>query len=223
MKLQLYKTLVIFMVLSALSGCTSMPHIYSGDAIEGWVIDSKTKEPIEGVVVVEIWGLEGGFHPDHTANIHIAETITDKKGYYSFSSWGPKLTVQGTMGSFAPRLVFYKFGYEDVRLSNKVGGYPPADYRVSQYNGEKIEFVKFNGSAEEYNKSLGSIHYLLNIQHTKDNFKCMWVMVPVFTSEMIKLSKYFWERKISNSFPRLEGIDDCNGRSARVILKDYLK
>jgi len=122
MKLQLYKTLVIFMVFSALSGCTSMPHIYSGDAIEGWVIDSKTKQPIEGVVVVEIWGLEGGFHSDYTANIHIAETLTDNKGYNSFNDWGPKLTVQGAMGSFAPRLVFYKFGYEDVRLSKNVNG-----------------------------------------------------------------------------------------------------
>ena len=88
--------MVVMLVLAA--GCTSLPRYYSGEEVHGWVIDSATKEPIKDVIVVEVWELEGGFpHTDHTANIHIAETLTNEKGYYSFPSWDSKLTVDGVM------------------------------------------------------------------------------------------------------------------------------
>jgi len=216
------KWILLSLILAILSACTSFPRIYSGEEIHGWVIDSKTKQAIKDVVVVEIWELEGGLHTDHTANIHIAETVTDEKGYYSFFSWGPRLTVDGSMSASSPRLVFYKFGYDWVGRANTISGNLNPDNSVSEHTGKKIELEKFEGTEKQYPKKLDSVYGFLNLSSYRKSFKCMWKKVPIFTSEMIKAKRYFKERGIYSNFPHLGSLSAPECRNPKEILKDYL-
>jgi len=213
----------MFVALGLVTSCTSLPRYYSGEEVHGWVIDSVTKEPIRDVIVVEIWELEGGLHTDHTANIHIAETHTDEKGYYSFSKWGPTFTVDGTMSGSSPHLVFYKFGYDDASRTNAVSGNLNPDNSISEYSGKQIELEKFNGHAKEYHKKLGSIYSVLMLSHYRDSFDCMWVNIPMFTSAMIKAGSYFRENQIGTGFPSLKSLPEPGCDNPEEILKGYLK
>lgn len=216
------KLVLLCLVISLLTGCTSLPRIYSGEEVHGWVIDSKTKQPIKDVVVVEIWELEGGWHTDHTANIQIAETLTDEEGYYSFPEWGPSFTVDGRMSGSSPHLVFYKFGYDDVTRMNTVSGNLNLDNSVSEHSGKKIELVKFEGDEKLYPKKLGFFYGFLQSSSYRKPFKCMWKKVPIFTSEMIKAERYFRHKGIYSNFPSLGYFSAPECQDPEEILKGYL-
>jgi len=217
------KLVILFTVLGLITGCTSFPRIYSGDEIHGWVIDSKTKQPIKDVVVVEIWKLRGGMHVDHTANIHIAETVTDENGYYEFSNWGPRFTMSGWMDRSSPFLKFYKFGYLPAHRMNRIGGRPILDYSESEHSGKKIKLEKFEGVPKEYQKKLGSIYGILQTSHYRSSFDCVWVNIPMFTFEMIKVGEYFRKNRVGTGFPSLTSLPDPGCENPEEILKGYLK
>ena len=78
----------------ALAGCNR----YSAEPIEGWVVDAKTKKPIEGVIVVADWQLHkntslGGKIP--ASHLYIVETRTDRNGLFRFEEWGPRTAKWG--------------------------------------------------------------------------------------------------------------------------------
>ena len=221
-KLNTISALLMLCVVIAISGCTSFPRIYSGESIHGWVVDSKTKQPIKDVVVVEIWELQGGWHTDHTANIHIAETVTNEEGYYVFPDWGPRLTTDGSLSRSSPWLVFYKLGYEVARRRNSITGNMNPDNSVSEHSGEKVELVKFEGEDDLYAKKLSSVDGLLRLSSYREPFKCMWKKIPVFTSEMIKAKRYFRNKSIYSSLPRFGTLSAPECSNPEGILKDYL-
>lgn len=223
-KQSLSKFSVLFLMIStvALSGCTSFPRIYSGESIHGWVIDAKTKQPVKDVVVVEVWELQGGWHTDHTANIHIAETLTDEEGYYVFPDWGPKFTTEGVLSRASPFLTYYKFGYEVARRQNSITGNMNPDNSVSEHSAEKIDLVKFEGEEKLYAKKLASVYGFLQGNSYREPFKCMWKKVPVFTSEIIKAERYFRKNGIYSSLPRLGYFSAPECSDPEEILKDYL-
>ncbi len=228
MRFHPFKTITILISLAISTGCTSLPHIYSGESVYGWVIDSETKQPIKDVIVVERWELEGGFHSDHTANIHIAETVTDENGYYSFPDWGPRLTIDGTMSESSPRLVFYKFGYDDVSLSNRVSGNLNPNNTISEHTDKKIELAKFNGTPKEYYDAVDSIEYILKISHYRSSFDCMWTKIPRFTAEAVYLNEYISSQRSTyarKTYPSmfLNNLADPGCENPKQILKDYLK
>src|SRR5689334_6350161 len=86
---------VSFMVLGVAlswSGPALCALIYKAEAIEGWVVDSETGKPIEGVVVVAHWQLQGGFEGGTPLReLKIFEAVTDHSGHYSFPAWGPEI------------------------------------------------------------------------------------------------------------------------------------
>ena len=87
--------------------------IYSKPAFKGRMIDSETKEPIEGVVVVAVYWESysfclgpGGCSPEIAG---IAETCTDKKGEFYIK---PFTTWMGPFGYTGwTRFIIYKPGY----------------------------------------------------------------------------------------------------------------
>jgi len=217
------KLIILSTMLGLIAACTSFPRIYSGDEIHGWVINSKTKQPIKDVVVVEAWGLQGGIHVDHTANIHIAETLTDENGYYSFPDWGPRFTMSGWMDRSSPYLKFYKFGYVPNRMGNRISGNPNIDNTVSEHSGKKIKLEKFDGTPKQYSKKLGSVSSFLRLGDSHGPFACMWKQVPVFTSEMIKTRRHFRQNGVSSNLPSLGYISSPDCQNPEQILKEYLK
>ena len=77
---------------------------YSAEAVEGWVVDSVSGKPIEGVIVVAHWQLKSGFEGGTPVNeLTIVETLTDPSGHYSFPAWGPKFALVGTLEMESPR------------------------------------------------------------------------------------------------------------------------
>jgi len=222
--MQQFKFILMLVMLGLLTGCTSLPRFYSGEEVHGWVIDSETKEPIKDVVVVIFWRLEGGFpHTDDTANVHIEETLTDESGYYSFPEWGPEFTVDGRLSESAPRLKYYKFGYDTKSYANTISGNPNPDNSVSEHSGKKIELIKFTGSLEEYPKVLGSFYTFLSLGHYRETLRCQWVKVPIFTSEVIKAEQYFKQKNIYSSLPHLGSLSAPECNNPEEILKEYLK
>jgi len=222
--MQRFKFILMFVMLGLVTGCTSLPRFYSGEEVHGWVVDSVTKEPIKDVVVVEVWELEGGFpHTDNTANIHIAETLTDEKGYYSFPGWGPKFTVDGKLSESSPLLVFYKFGYKNKNFLNQISGNLNPDNSVSEHSGKKIELIKFTGALEDYPKALGSFYLFLTLRDSREALRCQWTKVPIFTSEVIKAERYFKQKRIYSSLPHLGALSAPECGNPGEILKEYLK
>lgn len=230
-KMRITNLIPLWLILGALTGCANIPKIYSGEAIHGWVIDAQTKQPIEDVVVLEIWELNGfdsilQMESDHNGNVHIAETLTVKNGYYSFPDWGPKFTMNGRMNESSPHLVFYKFGYDDVHLRNTVSGNLNLDNRISEHSGKKIEMVKFEDSPKEYHNKLGSIYSVLHLSDYRSGFDCMWENIPIFSAKMIKLESFFREHKvwlnIGSGYPRIDSFVDEKCGDPRNLLERYL-
>ncbi len=219
-----FKFIVMIVMLSLVIGCTSLPRFYSGEEVHGWVIDSVTKKPVKDVVVVIFWRLEGGFpHTDDTGNVHIEEALTDESGYYSFPEWGPTFTVDGRLSESAPRLVYYKFGYDNKSHANTISGNLNPDNSMSEHSDKKIELIKFTGSPEEYPKVLGSFYTFLSLGHYRETLRCQWTNVPVFTSEILKAERYFKQKNIYSSLPHLGSLSAPECRNSGKILKEYLK
>src|SRR5260221_2733138 len=95
---------------------------YNAEAIEGWVADAETGKPIEGVIVVAHWRLEGGLEGGTPIDeLKILETVTDRNGRYSFPAWGPQVAFSGFFGSLrseSPEILMFKKGYKFQRLIN---------------------------------------------------------------------------------------------------------
>ena len=109
-------------LLVALSGCAATPvqtDWHDRDSYAGWITDASTGNPIEGVVVVAVWGIlrrnytlvaEG--NPDKEI-IRLEETLTDKEGRFQFSPLGyydPPFGWQRDEVAF-PLLRIFKPGY----------------------------------------------------------------------------------------------------------------
>ena len=71
------------------------PMRYTAEPIEGWVVDKENGQPLEGVIVVAHWQLEGGFEGGYPmGQMRVLETLTDAQGRYYFAGWGPVAPVE---------------------------------------------------------------------------------------------------------------------------------
>jgi hypothetical protein len=111
----LNKTIYViwFALMVSLQGCASS---YSAKAIEGWVVDAATKQPLEGVNIVAHWVVNFGIEGGQGTDLMLMETISDRNGRYSFPAWGPEqvpgnLPWEARMKSQSPELIFYKRDY----------------------------------------------------------------------------------------------------------------
>jgi len=133
--------------------------IYSAEAIEGWVIDAETGKPIEDVVVVAHWRLQGGFEGGTAVNeLKILESVTDKGGRYSFPAWGPKFAWSGLFGSLlseSPELFMFKRGYKYLGLNNYT--YRDRNASKSDWNEKTVKLEPFAGTLEQYAQHLSSL------------------------------------------------------------------
>ena len=67
------------------------PWFYMGDSIEGVVLDKESGEPVVGAVaVLQFTVSKSKLHGSIEKVIHLAESVTDEEGRYTFDRWGPK-------------------------------------------------------------------------------------------------------------------------------------
>src|SRR5262245_58532927 len=132
---------------------------YHAEAIEGWVVDAQTERPIEGVVVVAHWQLQGGGEGGTALDeLKIFEAVTDPNGRYFFPAWGPKFSLSGLFGSLpseSPGILMFKQGYKFQRLLNQ--WHPDLDTSKSKWNRKTVKLERFDGMLEEYAQHLSGL------------------------------------------------------------------
>lgn len=189
---------------------------YSAEAIEAWVVDAETGQPIEGVVVSANWELEigtvGGNVP--AGQIMVTETVTDKKGRFHFPAWGPKSTPlsfpvplfksEPHLVNRDPHMLLFKSGYKWVGLENTpMINYNKGSLRKSEWNGKTIKMEKFKGDLKEYAKHLDFFDPIFIRED------CNWKIVPKMVLAIDQQRQLFRQNGIDTpllSINSLEGM-----------------
>lgn len=225
MKRDILFAMFMLNVTYAISACAT-PVTYSAEPIEARIVDVDTKLPLEGVVVVAHWVLEGGIHVDRVGDLVILETVTDKNGKFHFPAWGPiEHWKRSRLTNMDPEIIMFKSGYEYKRLANPsskeaIGG-KPYPVRRSQWNGKVIEMKKFRGTGEEYAKHLGT----LSLTWAYNGEECEWKKIAHMVLASHKQAMAFKQQGIVTSLYTVDNLipyknqpDKCG---AREFFKEY--
>src|SRR5882762_1362276 len=175
-----------------LSACHSLTFFYSAEPIEGWVADAEMGRPLEGVIVVAHWQLQGGFEGGTPIKeLQISEAVTDPDGRYSFPGWGLKFALSGHLRSESPAIILFKQGYQFRRLNNE--WFEGRDPTKSDWNKKTVKLERFAGTLKEYaqhmwqfNDSLWIAGYAVG-DHSGD--PCGWKSFPNMLRAMDKLDE----------------------------------
>ena len=186
-------TLSIPLLGLPLSACHSLTFFYSAEAIEGSVADAETGRPLEGVIAVAHWRLNGGFEGGTPIKeLQILEAVTDPNGRYSFPAWGPRFASTGYLEEYAPSILFFKPGYKFLRVNND-HWYPGRDMSRSDWNGRTVKLERFRGTLPEYAQHMSPFNDELWIAgfavgyHSGD--PCGWKSFPKMLKAMDELEE----------------------------------
>lgn len=168
---------------------------YSAKPITARVVDSQTKEPLEGVVVVAHWELQGGPEGNRQGDLTVLEAVTDHSGTFHFPAWGPKKVPTGRpinarLQELDPELLFFKSGHRFFAAKNwnHTDVQQAASVRFSDYDGQTIEMPKFEGTLSEYARELSkSEGLLLDPLFTQ----CGWRNLPLMLNALGQQQKVF--------------------------------
>ncbi len=196
------------------------PDSYSAEPIEGWVVDANTNEPLEGVVVVAAWILDGWTTPfikfDQVGTLELMESVTDANGRFSFSGWGPLKRPQGAvLWAQDPELLFFKSGYDIEILSNPLTKKLSAkSIRTSQWNGKIIRLRTFTGSIQQYASRVRT--FGRSIDHAFQD--CSWRKIPntiiVMAREDTELQRQGTSGlNVKQMLPKRNQEDPCDARN----------
>lgn len=231
----LHRCLLIMLMLVLglpVEACTIRPLTYSAEAIEAWVIDEDTGQPLEGVIVVANWELMGGIHPDIVGSLMLMETTTDAAGRFFFPAWGPKLRPLGKyLHTGDPSLLFFKSGYRFQGQQNSLRAkVDRSSLRRSEWHGKTIAMKKFEGNLEEYADHLGDLDDRLEFFAFRHD-DCAWQHIPHMLVAMHLENKRFREQGLRDSsyYPSSIETRERHNKSAlaecgsvREFLRSYL-
>lgn len=190
-------TLMMIAISLALGACSS----YRGEAIEGWVVDAETQRPLEGVIVVVHWPLEGGGHPGIKTRLFAKETVTDRAGHYGFPAWGPLRPAKGYLSGSAPYLAFFKPDYEPFgSYEHDFPGRDVPRVRSSVLSGKTVKLKPHQGDFEEYTRTID-----IQTQLFLTSFGvCDWELFPQMTAQLVKLGEQCASRRMLCGMPTRE-------------------
>lgn len=187
--------------------CSSAPLWYEAEPIEAWVVDEETDKPLADVIVVAHWQLEGGLEGGtNVGQMMVMETVTDSKGHFRFSAWGPKsrpwnVLWGGTLKTRSPGLILFKTGYRYRGLENDttekaIRGELDNPLR-SIWTGKTIKLEKFEGEWDEYARHLLSLNTSLDfVLLPLHGNPCEWEQTPRILMALYAEQKSLEERKI---------------------------
>lgn len=163
-----------------LAGCAILTPPYSGEAIEGTIIDPATQQPLAGAVVVARWDLRGGGPMDSISagTLMVMESVTDELGRFRLPAWGPIKQMTGELEAGAPELIIFKPDYEFRRLFNESNGELAAmrwQHR-SQWSGKVVPLVEWNDSDQKYAQHVRELDRTMNF--ARDGEDCEWQKTP---------------------------------------------
>ena len=211
MKLKRKYYILLGVVLTALAVWIiffRFPLTYSAKPIAGQVVDADTGQPLEGAIVIAIWELYTGFNYENdilAGQLHVAEVLTDKAGYYHIEGWGPEWRPSKKYLSHnAPLLVVFKEGYDFFARGNSYESiFKDTRYKwiqESSWNRETIKLKKFEGNLEEYGDRLwrlsSNFNSLLKFYFGAE--RCAWKKIPHMILVFDKYDEKLQKEKISS-------------------------
>jgi hypothetical protein len=110
---------VIFVFLFVFN--SSRPQSYVSNPINGIVINAKTKQPLEGVVVFAIWTEYGGYHSHVIDEFEVGEAVTNENGEFLIPKWGVKKSKNWSamLPIDEPYVYAYKYGFLPTHIRNE--------------------------------------------------------------------------------------------------------
>ena len=143
------------LLCSAVYGCG--PPFYFAESTHGRVIDSQTKQPLPGAVVVGLWDLEEPFKASGRV-LTAQETTADKDGHFTLPGWGPRFRPCLTrLTNHDPGLIVFRAGYEPIRVFNDDRHNIWSVVRRSDWDGATFELEPFSGTPHERFTQLDSL------------------------------------------------------------------
>ncbi|MBA4373429.1 MAG: hypothetical protein C0402_11290 [Thermodesulfovibrio sp.] len=113
---------IIFVALVLISGpgCGNQWILFYDKPIKGYVVDTETNSPIEGVLVIAMWDLIGYISHGSDGYAKLVVMKTDKNGTFTIPSWisFKPWKIGSAVNEIAPYILIYKPGYK-VYWSNK--------------------------------------------------------------------------------------------------------
>ena len=157
----------------------------SSKPIEGRVVDTETKKPIAGAIVIARWdGTYSALVDSHTVCYHVETATTDQDGRYKIPGWWEK--PKGPFFGEGPMyLDAYKPGYEK---------YWPAGYdRTEDFKNNVLYLAPFKGTKEERLKYLGRQITGTRCSAAGDKYKNLYPMYRAIYEESKSVSKSYME------------------------------
>lgn len=172
-RIKIFLTLIAAISLQA----CAFADIYNMQGMEGQIVDKATKQPLEGVMVVEVWEAGGGFEGHTVDYLPLQEAATDGAGRYSFPARGAGKISEGFLKEDTPRLIFFKPGYIFFSKRNRYHPDRRFEYsRRSDWDGKAIELEKFEGSPQGWAKELERFGGVLG--NLNRGAWCGWMGIP---------------------------------------------
>jgi hypothetical protein len=219
-------------LLASLAACATN---YGGAPLSGRVVDAQTKQPLEGVIVMQYWELRKPTvvgHSEFAGVLHLEETVSDRQGQYSFRSWGPvSVPFRTVVYPTSPSLYLFKPGYLLEGQSNFARSRPSEAHEDSRSLRSEWDNHTF-----ELKPAAGSRDYDRLMQEFQSNFSfifrkvtyqpdCHWVKIPRMISEIYKekqkLLRAGDSSVIAVDLERFPDQDSCG--NASTVFGDYLK
>lgn len=213
-----------------LASCAAFPKGYGGAPLEGRVIDARTKQPLEGVIVVQYWELRRPTvvgHSNFAGVLHVDETVTDKDGRYTFGRWGPVTVPAGgvIVYSGSPDLSFFKPGYIPAGRGNYLpeayGAHERSSAMWSDWRGKTIELEPASNSLKDYARRLVSQDISFSAMY---GGSCDWLKIPRMVSALHKEKMRLSQAGVSSSITDIDQLaEKGNCGNVREILREYLR
>ena len=215
-----------------LFGCATQSQLYqpqySAKAIEAWVVDGETNQPLEGVTVLASWEVEAGAMKAKSKiyRIKLLEAVTDKNGRFFFPPWGPELnpSVIGYIGTRDPALIFFKSGYRYLGQENFGTLGRPGAVRYSDWDGKTIKMQKPTSDVD-YLDRFGRLRDTLDVILASEEEPCNWKRAPKMVLAVLVEERRLRDRGLTN-FPslisRLRTSEDYFSRSGCGSVNAFL-
>jgi hypothetical protein len=209
-----FTVLLLLSVVLCLPSFAEAQQKYRTEEVSGQVVDSINGKPIEGVVLLAIWGIgatEKALEGKDTTNISLAdltktlcvqEAVTDEKGRYLIPSKGPFVIPEHWLVSESnPTVLGLKPGYHLLWM-DKRKPVPSAQGPYQPVVGDKIIKLQTHRDPEDILAGLQEYNQMVPIDHIVEGLE-NWV-------EEILMAKMYLYR-----------LDAKNYENAKEFLKAF--
>lgn len=184
-----------------LSACATE---YSAEPFSATVVDAESKLPLEGVVAVVSWKLEGGLEGGSSRGpLMLLEAFTDEHGRFNIPSWGPKrapgVLFHPHLHSDQPEIYLFKSGYRFRGVSNVATGFEASPLIKNYWDGKTLELERFEGAPSAYAEHLSSLDDHLWRLTISSRAPCAWKDMPLMLGASMRQTTAFRDAGIKPS------------------------